>query len=74
MLSNEEKKEMLTLSQSLQLRYDMKLVSQNKHAPLISNNGITNLDLYVAFLTEYNAMFKHDLKPRNAMLDNIMLL
>lgn len=68
MLSNEEKEEMLALSQSLKLQQEMRMLSQRKNSPLIRDTGMIDLDLYVMFLTEYNAMFNHSLKSRRPML------
>lgn len=74
MLSNEEKEEMLAVSQSQKLQQEMKALSQRKQSPLIGENGITDLDLYVKFLTEYNVMFNHDLKPRRTMSEKNICL
>lgn len=74
MLSNEEKEEMLAVSQSQKLQQEMKALSQRKQSSLIGENGITDLDLYVKFLTEYNVMFNHDLKPRRTMSEKNICL
>ena len=61
-LSDEAKKELKERAGSATLREGFAEMAKNRHNPFIIN-GEVDLDLWIAFLTEYNSFINHAPKP-----------
>jgi hypothetical protein len=61
-LSDEEKKELLDMAASENLRHDFQRLSENRHNPFIIN-GKVNMDRLLAFLTDFNCFINHEARP-----------
>lgn len=73
MLTDEEKKEMIELARSAQLRDDMRRVREQRHNPFTSG-GEVDLDSVVEFLNEFNAFIGHEPRPFRRIVDRDMRL
>lgn len=71
--NKEEKMELQELANSSELREDMRKLSINKFAPLITD-GKVDIDKYIKFLTEFNWFTNHTSKPFRKIIDNDMRL
>ena len=59
-LSKKEKKELIRLSRSPQLREDMRRIKSSSSS---KGGNILSLDEYIEFLTAANAFANHQMKP-----------
>ena len=73
MLSQEDKKELLEMSKSSNLREDLRRISFNRHNPFLVN-GWFDMDRWLTFLTEYNEFLGHIKRPFCKIIDKYMLL
>lgn len=73
MLSEEEKRELRELSASSALKEDIDTLLRARHNPFIVN-GRMDIDIFLAFLTEYNRFVNHAPKLFHRIIDNDMRL
>lgn len=67
-LNKEEKEELKKITNSSNLRNDLRKISENRHNPFIIN-GEMDLDRLLTFLTEYNYFINHVPKPFHKIAD-----
>jgi hypothetical protein len=72
-LTEEDRAEMLALSQSESLRSDARKVADGRHNPFMVN-GEVNLERVVEFLTQYNEFLNHPVKPFRPWIEKNMKL
>jgi hypothetical protein len=70
-LSDAEKKELLDLAASAELREDMRLLRHNRHK-LLREDGQVDVDKWIEFLTQYNAFINHEPRPFALMIERDM--
>ncbi len=73
LIKNYERKEMLRLAKSSSLKEDMRVLSKQRHNPVIVD-GRVDMDRLITFLTEYNEFINHQPKPFKPILDKVMKL
>lgn len=73
MLSEDEKREILELSKSSELKRDMEMVVKNRQNSFIIN-GEVDIDKFITFLTEYNYFINHTFKPIQIKKDKYFIL
>ncbi len=71
-LSDSEKKELLDVSRSSQLRHDMRILKMNRE--YLVQNLPNALDEYIEFLNETNALIGHTPKSFKAITGEHFLL
>lgn len=72
-LTEKEKKELLRMSRSKQLREDSRRISRNRHNPFLTN-GKPDLDKYVEFLNCCSDFAGHKARPFKKIKDKISIL
>jgi hypothetical protein len=72
-LTEEERRELKELAASPALREDLRTLARRR-ARHFFRDGQVDLDLVLAFLTEFNEMINHQPKPFQAILDQDMKL
>jgi hypothetical protein len=70
MLSEFEKKELLSASQSSSLRNDMRYVAEHRLNRLM----VVDMDALFTFLNSYNEFINHQSKPFRPIVEKIMKL
>ena len=68
MLSQEDKKELLEMAHSAQIREDYRKMEQCRHNHFLVN-GAVDVDRVIEFLNEYNDFFGH----KNASLARLLI-
>jgi hypothetical protein len=61
-LRDAEKKEMLEMAASADLRHDMRLLRSSRHR-LMKADGQVDIDQWIEFLTQYNEFIRHEPRP-----------
>ena len=72
-LSDAEKKELLELSRSSQLRHDMRVLRMNQEK-LIQDDTSNTVDRYIQFLNETNELMDHKPKKFKEMRGKFFIL
>lgn len=67
------KDEVAALSESAQLREDMRTAAKEKYIPLLKD-GKVDIDAYIAFVTQFNEFINHQRKPFRKISDRDMIL
>lgn len=67
------KEEWAAVSRSASLREDMRIIAQQKYIPFLED-GKTDVDAYLAFVTEFNEFINHEPKPFRKISDREMVL
>lgn len=73
MLSAQDKKELLEMAHSAQIREDFRIMAGNRHNPFLVN-GVVDLDKFIDFLNDYNEFINHASRPFRKIRDKKMLL
>lgn len=73
MLSDQDKKELLEMARSKQIREDFRIMAANRRNPFLVN-GVVNLDKFIDFLNDYNEFAGHPIKPFRKIVTKRMLL
>ena len=73
MLSDQDKKELLEMARSRQMREDFRIMAGNRHNPFLVN-GVVDLDKFIDFLNDYNEFIGHTSRPFRKIIDKKMLL
>lgn len=73
MLSDQDKKELLEMAHSRQMREDFRIMVSNRHNPFLVN-GVVDLDKFIDFLNDYNEFIDHISRPFRKIIDKKMLL
>ena len=72
-LTEEERRELQELAASPALREDLQTLARRR-ARHFWRDGQVDIDLVLAFLTEFNEMINHQPKPFKAIIDHDMRL
>ena len=72
-LSEQERQEMLRLSESASMRKDMEYLSLHSHNPVLVN-GAFDMDRLIEFLSQFNEFINHQPKPFLPMIEKDMKL
>ncbi len=72
-LSEEEKKELLSLARSSSFKNDMRHVAENRHNPAVFE-GRVDMDRLIEFLYDYNSFINHRRKKFEPMIEKVMKL
>jgi hypothetical protein len=72
-LSQEAEKELRNLAHSTALKSDMAAVADSRHNPFVQN-GLVDVDAYIAFVCAYNEFINHEPKPFRRIIDKDMRL
>jgi hypothetical protein len=73
MLSDQDKRELLEMACSEQIREDFRIMASNRHNPFLVN-GTVDLDKFIDFLNDYNEFVGHIRRPFSRIIDKKMLL
>ena len=73
MLSDQDKKELLGMAHSRQMREDFRIMASNRHNPFLVH-GVVDLDKFIDFLNDYNESINHARRPFRKIIDKKMLL
>lgn len=73
MLSREDKRELLEMAHSAQIREDCRKIEQHRHNPFLVN-GAVDIDRFIDFLNEYNDFFGHKKRQFSKIIDKDMRL
>lgn len=73
LISEQDKAELVALSRSESMRQDMMIVAARRHNPFLVNGEIC-LERVVEFLTQYNELLNHPIKPFRAPIEKNMKL
>lgn len=73
MLSLEDKRELLEMAHSAQIRDDYRKMEQHRHNPFLVN-GAVDVDRFIDFLNEYNDFFGHKKRQFVKIIDKDMRL
>lgn len=73
MLNQEDKRDLLEMAHSTQIREDYRKMEQHRHNPFLVN-GRVDLDKFIDFLNEYNDFFGHKKRQFNKIIDKDMRL
>jgi hypothetical protein len=72
-ISEQEKDEMIRLSESSSLREDTIYLTTHRHNPFVKD-GIVDIDAYIEFIQQFNEFINHKPKPFKPMIDKVMKL
>jgi hypothetical protein len=72
-LSENAKKELFELSQSLSFKKDMDRITTTRYNPFFSD-GKVNADAYIEFVNQFNEFINHSPKPFKPMIEKEMKL
>ncbi len=67
------KDEVAALSESEQLREDMRTAAKAKYLPILKD-GKADVDAYISFVTQFNEFINHQRKPFKKISDKYMIL
>ncbi|MFQ3574772.1 MAG: hypothetical protein SNJ53_09105 [Thermodesulfovibrionales bacterium] len=73
MFSEEERKEILRVTNSSSLKKDIEYLSSHRHNPVIIEGRI-DLDRLIEFLTQFNEFINHEMKPFKPIIEKEMKL
>ena len=71
--SARKREEALICSDADALREDNRILSRQKHNPFMKN-GEADVDVYIAFVEEFNALINHAQKPFRRIADDGMII
>jgi hypothetical protein len=71
--STRKREETLIGSDADALREDSRILSRQKHNPFMKN-GEADVDAYLAFVEEFNALINHVSKPFRRIVDSVMII
>ena len=73
MLSQDDKRELLEMARSEQIRDDYRKMEQFRHNPFLVN-GAVDVDRVIDFLNQYNDFFGHKKRQFSKIIDKDMRL